>query len=162
MVGRIARWFDTPWRVVPAQPILYLFLWIAAWHVIITTANTRLGFEEIGLGTFTYCAWNVLVLISPPVVTVAWLLIRHGHGTDRVWAFWLRLGGDMAMFAALLAYLTTRLTILGHRNDTIADSPLFSLITISGVEVLVGAFITVDIGALILLDRTARKVRKNQ
>lgn len=147
---RVADWFDAPWRIIPAEPVLFLFVWIGAIHVIVTPNNDDIGFSNAGFGSFTYYAWNVLMLIGPTMVGTARMLVHYRRGRWRVWGNWLRLGGDLAVFAGLAAYLIARITVLGAH---MADSPLFSMITFTGIEVLVGAFVVRDIGALVLLER---------
>lgn len=152
---RVADWFDAPWRIIPAQPVLFAFMWIGAIHVLATTTNDRLGFDVAGFGRVTYYAWNFLMLVGPVMVGSAKLLLRYQRGRYLVWGYWLRLGGDAAVFASLAAYLVTRLVVLGIH---MGDSPLFSMITFTGIEVLVGAFIVRDIGSLVMLERVTSRV----
>lgn len=154
---RVADWFDDPWRVIQTQPVLFLFMWIGVIHVVATPDNEHLGFDEVGFGRITYWAWNVLMLTGPVMVGAARLLIRYRKGRYRVWGGWLRLGGDLAVFAGLAAYLATRMLVLGPH---MADSPLFSLITFTGIEVVVGAFVVRDIGALVLLERVTSHLHR--
>jgi len=152
---RVADWFDVPWRIIPAEPVLFLFLWIGAIHVLATPNNERLGFDVAGFGRSTYYAWNALMLIGPVMVGAAKLLLRYRRGRYLVWGYWLRLGGDLAVFAALAAYLLTRVIVLGPH---MGDSPLFSMITFTGIEVLVGAFVVRDVGSLVMLERVTSHI----
>jgi len=150
----MAEWFTKPWRIVPAQAVLYVFLWIAGIHVIVTPFNEEIGFELAGLHPGTYYWWNALVLISPVMVAAAYALIRHGRGSVRMFGFWLRLGGDLGVLAALTALIATRVHVLGD-SGPLGDSPLFGLITLTGLNVFVGMLIVRDIGALVVIERLA-------
>lgn len=152
---RLTAYLDQPWPVIAAQPVLYLFMWIAAIHVAATSGNRSIGLEATGLSADWYLAWNVLALGGPMMVAAAWWLIRHGSGKRRVWGFWLRAGGDVAALAAIGTYIAARLILL-HNN--IADSPLFALITLTGVAVLVFLWVVRDTAALILLERMATQL----
>lgn len=151
---RITDWFATPWRVVPAQAVLYTFLWIAGVHVIVTPKNEQIGFREAGLGAATYYWWNALVLLGPVMVGAAYLMICKLHGLYRMAGFWIRLGGDLSVLAALTALVLTRVLVLGD-NGPLGDSPLFALITLTGTGVFVTMLVVRDIGALVVLERLA-------
>lgn len=158
---RIAKWFATPWRVVPAQAVLYTFLWIAAIHVIVTPANEQIGFREAGFGTTMYYWWNALVLLGPTMTGLAYVLIWHTRGHLRVAGFWIRLGGDLAVLASLTALVVTRVMVLS--GDTpMGDSPLFALISLTGFAVFTAMLVVRDIGTLIVLERLASFIHRTK
>jgi hypothetical protein len=158
---RISKWFATPWRVVPAQAVIYTFLFIAAVHVIVTTSNEQIGFREAGLGAATYYWWNVLILLGPAMTGVAYLLIRHASGHLTVWGLWLRLGGDLSVLATLTALIATWIMVLTDVGP-LGDSPLFALIALSGLTVFTGMLVVRDIGALIVLERIANVIHRRE
>lgn len=155
--GWIEEWFDAPWRIVPAEPILFLFLWIGGVHVIATTDNNRIEFVDAGLSEYVYLAWNILILLSPIMVAVAWLLITFKAGRWMVFGFWLRLGGDTGILCALAALIATRIAVI---EAPIGDSPLFGLITLGGFAVFIACLVVRDIGALVLLERLTSRLRR--
>jgi hypothetical protein len=155
----ISRWFTTPWRVVPASPILYVFVFVAGVHVIATTGNAELGFDEAGFVPVVYYWWNFLVVVSPFMVCLAYILIRKAHGHARLWGFWLRLAGDFGTAAAVTAMVTTRLLILSP-NVIMSDAQLFSLIILCGVAVFMLELVVRDIGALVVMEKLARQLHE--
>lgn len=155
----ISRGFTTPWRVVPASPTLYVFVFVAGVHVIATTGNAELGFDEAGFVPAVYYWWNFLVVVSPFMVCLAYMLIRKAHGHARLWGFWLRLAGDFGTAAAVTAMVTTRLLILSP-NTIMSDAQLFSLIILCGVAVFMLELVVRDIGALVVMEKLARQLHE--
>lgn len=155
---KVSAWFVAPWRLVPAQPVLYLFIWIAGLHVIATPNNTQIGFSEAGLDERVYHWWNALILASPVMVAAAYVLIFHTHGHLRIAGLWVRLGGDVGVVSALAALIWTRILILAPGPNQIGDS-LFSLIALTGVTVFVAMLVVRDVGAIILLGRLSRRLQ---
>lgn len=155
---KVSAWFVAPWRVVPAQPVLYLFIWIAGLHVIATPNNTQIGFSEAGLDERVYHWWNALILASPVMVAAAYVLIFHTHGHLRIAGLWVRLGGDVGVVSALAALIWTRILILAPEPNQIGDGLLFSLIALTGVTVFVAMLVVRDVGAIILLERLSRRL----
>lgn len=161
---RLRAWLDSSWPLVPSQAVLFLFIWIASIHVAVTQTNARIGFDDIGFAPGVYAAWNVLMLLAPPMVAMSWLLLRFRRGRYRVVGLWLRLGGDIGVFMGLLAFLVTRMALLrdgtpGRCLVDIGDSPLFALVVLSGIEGLVGLYVLRDSGSLVLMESWASHVR---
>lgn len=154
--GRIYQWFAHPWQAVPAQGALFAFLFIAGVHVIVTPNNTSIGFEAAGLSTATYMWWNILILSSPVMVAASYLLIKYGLGYARLTGFWLRLGGDLGMTAALAVIIATRAAVLSPIG--VGDSPLFSMVTLTGLTMWCAMLVVRDIGAIITLERLANRI----
>lgn len=155
--GRIYQWFAHPWQVVPAQAVLFTFLFIAGVHVVATPNNTSIGFDAAGLSTHTYQWWNLLILTSPIMVAASYLLIRYGRAYGRLTGFWLRLGGDLGMTAALATIIATRIAVLTP-DGVPGDSPLFSMITLSGMNMWCLMLVVRDIGAIVTLERLASHI----
>lgn len=154
--GKLYQWFAYPWRVVPAQAVLFTFLFIAGVHVVATPNNTSIGFELAGLSTGTYHWWNALILTSPMLVGIAYVLIRFGQGYCRLVGFWLRLGGDLGMVSALTVIITTRVAVLSA--DGVGDSPLFAMIALAGVTTWCVMLVARDVGAIVTLEQLASKI----
>ncbi len=162
-MGNLSAWFGVPWRFVPAQAVLFVFVWIAGVHVIATPNNEQIGFLEAGLSSRVYIAWNILILVSPCLVAISYMLIRYSRGHFRVAGFWVRLGGDFGVMSALSALIWTRIAVLtATPDDRVGDSPLFSLISLSGVTVFTAMLIVRDIGAIVLLERLATRLEKER
>ena len=156
MRRQITSWVDAPWRMIPAQPILYTYMLMAGIYIIATPSNERIGFEDAGFSDSLYYALNILVIMSPLVTGIAWILIRYRSGTQRVLGFWLRLAGDAGVLAALIAFIITRYIVL---RGAMGDSPMFSLIILSGFASVVFVWLVRDIGKIVLLERTANQLK---
>lgn len=101
MRGRLRRFFDTPWRLISFQVILYPILWGATLRIILSS-NEPIRFETIS--PHLYLVWCGLNLVCPPLAGVSWWLIIHRAGRARFAGIWLRAAADFGMFVALLAF----------------------------------------------------------
>ena len=146
------RWADTPWPHVPAAAACYLFLFIAAVHVVVSPRPDSMGLGLVGV---PYLGWAVLALASPVASLVAWWMIRHRQGRWRVAGFWVRLGADVGMFAALGSFLLAR-SLLYH--GYIPDAPLFGIIAMCGILATTVMLIGRDVAALVILARLTTRI----
>lgn len=145
---RIEGLFDQAWAAVPSQPVLNVFLFLAALAVIFIDAPP-IAFAALGVGQGLFYAWCLLSLAGPIALLGARYLIMHARRRRRLFGFWLRASADIMQFLALTAYLSARLFAPAD------DGVIYSQIVISGVWVLQGIWVIRDIWALILIERTA-------
>ena len=148
------RWADTPWPHVPAAAACYLFLWIAAIHVVASPRPDSMGLGLVGV---PYLGWAVLALTSPVASWVAWWMIRHRQGRWRVAGFWVRLGADIGMATTLGSFLLAR-ALLYHGH--IPDAPLFAIIALFGILATIMMLIARDIAALVILTQLANRIHR--
>lgn len=149
-------WFDAAWRVVPTQALMYLFIWLGG-VLALQGDGAPVGFEALGLGISAYHAWHVLCIGSPMLVMASRLIIYFLRGRWRVFGFWLRLGGDLGVLMALIAYLAARVTVL---QSSISNAALFALTVVAGVLALVVAWVVRDVGAIVALEKLTTRLHK--
>lgn len=148
---QVEELFDHAWAVVPSQPVLNFFLFLATLAVIFIAPP--ISFEELGIGWWVFVAWCALSLAGPLGVYAARLLILRCRGRRRLFGFWIRLAADVMQWVALSAYLVAR--IFAEPFD---DGLLYSQIAISGIWMLQLLWVVRDVWALILIERTATRL----
>lgn len=151
---------EHPKRVVPANAVLYFFVWVAAVHVVYSRDNPHIDFDGAGLGDSAYYWWNALILLGPLLAGGAYLLITRASGSWKVLGFWLRFGADTAVFTALLAIIITRFIVLYPAG--MGDGPLFALISLTGVCTYSAMLMVRDIGTLLLLEHVAGVINSGE
>lgn len=148
---QVEELFDHAWAVVPSQPVLNFFLFVAT-LVVIFVDTPPIAFEKLGVGQELFYAWCVLGLAGPVGVYGARQFITRYRGRKRLFGFWLRFAADLMQFLALSAYLAARVFA------PLDDSLLYSQVIISGVWVLQALWVIRDIWALVLIERTATRL----
>lgn len=148
---RLEELFDQAWAIVPSQPILNAFIFIATVTVILIDVPP-ISFDRLGVGPWVFVTWCVLGLSGPLGVAISRQLILRCRGRKRLFGFWLRFASDTMLAVALAAYLVSRLLT---PND---DSTLYSLVIVTGVWLLQLLWIVRDVWALVLIERTATRL----
>lgn len=97
-----SSFFNTNWRLVPFQPILFFVLWCVTIRIVISDKYEPIHFEA--LGGLAYGTWAVIGMVAPVMVLISWFLIYKKEGKPRVVGMILRTGGDTAMLMAVLAF----------------------------------------------------------
>lgn len=148
---RLEEIFDNAWAIVPSQPILNFFIFLATLVVIFIEAPP-ISFERLGVGPWVFIAWCALGLGGPLGVLGSRQLILHTRGRKRLFGFWLRFASDTMLAVALIVYLISRLLT---PND---DSTLYSMVIVFGVFLLQLLWVVRDVWALVLIERTATRL----
>lgn len=90
--------------LVAYEPIMYLFLWGAAFRVVFTDDLGAIPFKEV-LTPWAEMAWNITSLISPMLAFLAyWLMFKSIAPGSSLAGLWVRLTADTGQFIALITF----------------------------------------------------------
>lgn len=152
----ISAWdsfFNDSWRLIPFQPILYLFILGASIRLWVNQGEPP-SFETI-IARGTYGIWLFLGVTGPLVSLLSWWMIRHS-GRIRFLGFWARLSSDVMVFTAVLSYhIVTAIT-----NRPLTESRIFARYLIGAILIFTLALIIRDLAAIVLVERVARRIHR--
>lgn len=148
-------WFqrdNDPWPAIRFQPILFLFLWIANWHIVFPGGGNA-SIDTLGIGAWEM--WLGTGFICPPLLLLSWWLIEKCNGRWRYRGMWLRLAADMGELGVVVAFLWARLA----SADPYTDARVYGWIAISSMVAFLLVLVGRDIAMLGVVERLATKTR---
>lgn len=136
------------WRVLPFQPILFTFLFIASATLLINDETYHPAFP----GSVRFYLWASLGVICPVLAFVAWRLIKHHPGKARYRGFWIRLGADAGQFGSLTAFL------IAQTGDIRTAADLYAAEIVIATWFFMILWIVRDVWKLVLTESVANRI----
>lgn len=157
-VNRLNEYFAINWRVLPFQPILSLFIFIAALIISIDSENAPLWKNDL-----IFVMWVGLSLACPPALLVSYILIKKYPGRPRYFGIWLRFAADIGQLAAVSAFWVV---LVSSKPEAAIDlSPetateFYALKIWLAILVFMVFLVVRDAWKIILTERIANKLEK--
>ena len=146
---RVPRWlfgwadrFTDTWGSLPAVPVLYTFMLCGTLNIILTPNNpTSEGVHTPG---WVSDLWRFSSLLAPMLVALAWYLVEHRSGRQRLIGLYLRFAGDAGQAVALGVFLVIRLSFTPVSDD----AHIFLMWIVGGVFAFVLMLVARDLWIL--------------
>lgn len=157
-VNRLNRYFSINWRILPFQPILFFFIFLAALIISIDDTSAPLWVTDP-----VFVMWVGLSLACPPMLLVAHYLIKKFPGRPRYFGLWLRLAADIGQLAAVTAFwillVTTSPNALIDLDPSTATE-FYALKIWLAVIVFMVFLVIRDVWKIVLTERIANRLEK--
>lgn len=140
MANTIARYFwpsdeYVRWRLLPAQPLMYLFLFGATiWGLFTDRPHDLLYLDSLGL----YVSWSICGIFSPLLFGVASYLVLRTDLHNRWLRFGLywRLAADVGMFTYLAIICLAELIPAYGDHELVHTALMLFAVTFVGLELV--------------------------
>ena len=142
------------WRVIPFQPIVFLFSFIGVIHVLATPGET-IDFAKVFGGEWAYGAWVSLMIFTPVLFVSSCYLIGYTTGKWLYRGYWFRFAASTGQFVAILSFL---LAWVGAGRAVGNDYRHMSLFLDVAVLVFLAATVIRDTWKLLLIESVARHI----
>lgn len=161
LVAWINKYFiGKQWPLVPFQPILYLFIFSAAVRLWIDPdtppAFGGIVVDEANADHF-YDMWLLIGIMGPILSLVSWFMIAKGSGKTRFVGLWARFASDIMVATTITAYHITAAIV-----DNDSESRVYARYVQGGVLFFVLCLIVRDVWTLILTERIAGRIHRNE
>lgn len=150
-VARQAMKADLAW-----QPYLYTAVFFGAMlTMIVGDSDTVPPVDRID------ATWLVFGVLAPAMGFVASLMVRIGHGQVRYSAFWLRVGANVGLIAALLTHQVATMDLDRLHPMSLSHDRLhpMSLSLMVSCLIFLVVLIAKDLHFLVVAERVAQKLR---
>jgi hypothetical protein len=144
---RVPRWlfgwanrFSDTWGSLPAVPVLYFFMFLGTVQIIATSTPGQVLHAPYWVSML----WRGSALCSPMLVVLAWYLVTHRAGRQRLFGLWMRFAGDFGQAIALAVFLTMRLAYTPVHDD----AHIFLMYIVGGVFTFVTMLVIRDVWIL--------------